>query len=135
MTRLPCSHMRTTQLLSQGRIFDISRASPDRIHDGIFGAATVRHGKWGVNESFRLLVDDRAGFEAGYVEGKDGGSLRLAAPMLTDAAMKIHLGGSVSEARFSAGDSYARPTGTEHDVMNAGAEPMAFIEIEFKRRA
>jgi len=30
------------------------------------------------------------------------------------------------------GGSYARPAGVEHDVINAGAGPMAFVEIEMK---
>lgn len=91
--------------------------------------------------SATLLQEDDAvrvtrwDFAPGAVTGWHRHGLPYTVVLLTDAAMKIHLGGSVSEARFSAGDSYARPTGTEHDVMNAGAEPMAFIEIEFKRRA
>src|SRR5436853_2220837 len=39
--------------------------------------------------------------------------------LLTDAVMKIERDGEVSEARFTAGDSYQRPSGVEHDVLNA----------------
>jgi len=41
----------------------------------------------------------------------------------------------VSEVRLKAGQSYQRPAGVEHDVMNGGSEPMAFVEIEIKRPA
>lgn len=33
---------------------------------------------------------------------------------------------------LQAGVSYARPAGVEHDVFNAGAGAMAFVEIEMK---
>jgi quercetin dioxygenase-like cupin family protein len=55
--------------------------------------------------------------------------------LLTDAVMKIERDGEVSEARFTAGDSYQRPSGVEHDVLNASDRPMAFVEIEIKRPA
>jgi quercetin dioxygenase-like cupin family protein len=53
--------------------------------------------------------------------------------LLTDAVMKIEAGGEVSEVRLVAGQSYRRPAGIEHDVMNGGDAPMAFVEIEIKR--
>ena len=53
--------------------------------------------------------------------------------MLTDATMRIHNGADVSEARMAAGQAYTRPLGIEHDVMNGGEQPMAFVEIELKR--
>jgi mannose-6-phosphate isomerase-like protein (cupin superfamily) len=33
---------------------------------------------------------------------------------------------------MAAGAAYARPEGVEHNVVNAGAEPMAFVEVELK---
>jgi beta-alanine degradation protein BauB len=54
--------------------------------------------------------------------------------MLTDAVMKIEAAdGAVSEVRLTAGQSYQRPSGIEHDVMNGSDKPMAFVEIEIKR--
>ena len=54
--------------------------------------------------------------------------------MLTDAVMKIEAaGGAVSEVRLVAGQSYRRPAGVAHDVMNGAEVPMAFVEIEIKR--
>jgi mannose-6-phosphate isomerase-like protein (cupin superfamily) len=35
-------------------------------------------------------------------------------------------------AELAAGQPYARPAGAEHDVVNPGAEPFVFIEIELK---
>jgi quercetin dioxygenase-like cupin family protein len=53
--------------------------------------------------------------------------------MLTDAFLKVEAGGEVSEVRLKAGDSYQRPAGIEHDVLNASDRPLAFIEIEIKQ--
>jgi beta-alanine degradation protein BauB len=53
--------------------------------------------------------------------------------MLTDAAMRLHDGSSVSEVALKAGDAYKRPAGVSHDVMNGSDAPMSFLEIEFKR--
>jgi beta-alanine degradation protein BauB len=56
--------------------------------------------------------------------------------MLTDALMKVEAAdGQVSEVRLVAGQSYRRPSGVEHDVMNGSDQPMAFVEIEIKQPA
>lgn len=54
--------------------------------------------------------------------------------MLTDAVMKVESAdGAVSEVRLVAGQSYQRPAGIEHDVLNGSDQPMAFVEIEIKQ--
>jgi beta-alanine degradation protein BauB len=53
--------------------------------------------------------------------------------MLTDAVMKIEAAGAVSEIKRKAGESYQRPAGIEHDVMNDSKHRIAFVEIEIKR--
>ncbi|MFG3246264.1 cupin domain-containing protein [Streptomyces sp. NPDC048187] len=40
--------------------------------------------------------------------------------------------GTVTPSRLRAGESYFRPAGTEHEVVNAGTLPLAFVEIELK---
>jgi mannose-6-phosphate isomerase-like protein (cupin superfamily) len=40
--------------------------------------------------------------------------------------------GETSRAQLTAGVSYNRPAGVEHDVINAGSGEMVFIEIELK---
>ena len=75
----------TTKLLSGGRVFDISKADPTRIYDGVFGTATRVHRKWGVTDHYQLFSNTDASFEPGYIEGKDAGSLNLAAPQLAIA--------------------------------------------------
>lgn len=41
-------------------------------------------------------------------------------------------GGETATATLTAGVSYARNAGVEHNVINAGAEPLSFVEIELK---
>lgn len=52
---------------------------------------------------------------------------------LTECRLRLELpGGGVSEAVIPAGTAYSRPKGTEHNVINAGDAPMAFVEVELK---
>jgi len=54
--------------------------------------------------------------------------------LLTDALLKIEApDGAISEVPLTAGQTYRRPAGIEHDVMNGSTHPIAFIEIEIKR--
>lgn len=53
--------------------------------------------------------------------------------MLTDAVIRVDGSSAVTEASLSAGHVYHRPAGIAHDVMNGSEQPMAFIEVEFKR--
>jgi beta-alanine degradation protein BauB len=53
--------------------------------------------------------------------------------MLTDALMRVDDGANVAEIQRKAGETYIRPAGVEHDVMNGSDTPMAFVEIERKR--
>jgi quercetin dioxygenase-like cupin family protein len=53
--------------------------------------------------------------------------------MLTDALMLVDDGANVKEFHRASGDTYNRPAGVEHDVMNGSATRMTFVEIEVKR--
>lgn len=41
-------------------------------------------------------------------------------------------GGVESRATLTAGQSYYRDAGVEHDVINAGGAPLRFVEVEWK---
>jgi len=53
--------------------------------------------------------------------------------MLTDGTLRVHDGKAESATALKAGQSYRRPAGIEHDVMNGSDHPIAFVEIEVKR--
>jgi quercetin dioxygenase-like cupin family protein len=41
--------------------------------------------------------------------------------------------GKVASSQLRAGESYTRPAGGEHEVVNTGTLPLTFVEIEMKR--
>jgi quercetin dioxygenase-like cupin family protein len=53
--------------------------------------------------------------------------------MLTPGILRVHNGTEVSDTALAAGQSYMRPAGVTHDVMNGSDHPIAFVEIEVKR--
>ena len=53
-------------------------------------------------------------------------------PMLTGQLLIEGKDGSANHASLTQGVSYARESGVEHNVINAGTSPMRFIEIELK---
>lgn len=73
------ANVRTTQVTSGGRIYDISEATPDRIYDSIVGQFTESHPKWGIAEDFTSVFPGMH-FEPGYTQGGDGGSVSITAP-------------------------------------------------------
>lgn len=52
---------------------------------------------------------------------------------ITDCHMQLELpDGSVKDVTVPAGTAYRRDEGVEHNVINAGDEPMSFVEVELK---
>jgi quercetin dioxygenase-like cupin family protein len=52
---------------------------------------------------------------------------------LTSSPLKIvDMAGKESISELTAGVSYFRRTGVEHDVINASDDAFAFVEVEFK---
>ncbi|MFD6415210.1 cupin domain-containing protein [Streptomyces sp. NPDC060194] len=52
---------------------------------------------------------------------------------LTDGRTDVHTpDGAVTRSHLSAGESYTRPAGAEHEVVNAGDALLSFVEIERK---
>jgi len=53
--------------------------------------------------------------------------------MLMAGTLRIHNGHDITDVHLEKGQSYDRPPGIEHDVMNGSDHPLSFIEIEIKR--
>ncbi len=52
---------------------------------------------------------------------------------VTDCPMRIEEpGGALRDVVVPAGCAYRRDAGVEHNVINAGAVPMSFVEVELK---
>jgi quercetin dioxygenase-like cupin family protein len=52
---------------------------------------------------------------------------------ITDGLLRLETLQGDLDAQLCLGQSYARKVGVEHNVVNAGAHELAFIEIELKR--
>jgi filamentous hemagglutinin len=69
----------TTKLLgTDGKIYDISQALPNLTYVGAVNTVTVSNSKWGTSHTFQSSFGSQ--YEAGYVEGKDAGTISVAAP-------------------------------------------------------
>ena len=74
-------YINTTQLISNGRVFDIGAADPNRAYQGVANGYVLEHPRWGVTETFSGFANTGQGrFERGYVQGHDAGSLSVIAP-------------------------------------------------------
>ena len=52
---------------------------------------------------------------------------------VTDGTLLLELpGGATARAELRAGVAYMRDAGVEHNVVNAGAVPLSFVEVEMK---
>lgn len=76
--------VKTTRIISDGRIVDIANALPDRVHTSLYdGTFTVQHSKYGVQRTFEHPLSlSGEHFEPGYIEGKNSGSITIAAPAM-----------------------------------------------------
>ncbi|WP_293858755.1 cupin domain-containing protein [uncultured Alsobacter sp.] len=86
-----------------------------------------------------VQVDDEAvritrwDFEPGAVTGWHRHGWPYFVVMLVAGVLRVHDGSKVTDVPLEAGQSYRRPEGIEHDVMNGSAHPISFVEIEVKR--
>ena len=74
-------------------------------------------------------------FEPGAVTGWHKHGWPYFVIMLTAGTLKVHDGQAETAVTLAAGQSYRRPSGVEHDVMNGSPHAIAFVEIEIKRPA
>jgi quercetin dioxygenase-like cupin family protein len=86
-----------------------------------------------------LLVDDarvrvtRFEFAPGAETGWHRHAFDYVITTLTPCAFLLEEpGGGERRVDMEAGAAYFRPAGVEHNVVNAGEAPMAFVEVELK---
>jgi len=73
-------YINTSQLRgADGKLYDIGNADPNRVYTGVVSGYSIKHDRWGVTESFATYASPGR-FEAGYVEGKDAGSVQILSP-------------------------------------------------------
>lgn len=75
-------NVQTTKLESDGHIYDISAATPDRKYTGILSSTVTRtDDKWGVTTT-TVNPLARSTYEQGYRQGGNGGALTISGPIL-----------------------------------------------------
>lgn len=85
-----------------------------------------------------VLVDDaltrimRWDFEPGAATGHHTHGMAYVVVPLTDCDFLIEDDSGERRVQVPAGESYRREAGISHNVINGGAQPMSFIEIEYK---
>jgi len=72
----------TTKVVSNGQILDISQATPNLTYQGIYTGFTTTSAKWGVTQTYANSLLNSPEYEAGYVQGGDGGALNITAPSI-----------------------------------------------------
>ncbi len=85
------------------------------------------------------LIDDertrvtRFDFQPGQDTGWHVHEFDYVITTLTDCHMRLEEpGGDTREVTIPAGTAYRREAGVSHNVINAGSEPMSFVEVELK---
>jgi quercetin dioxygenase-like cupin family protein len=86
-----------------------------------------------------VLVDDervrvtRWDFEPGAETGHHVHGMAYVVVPMTDCHFLLEEPTGERRVTMAAGQAYSRPVGIEHNVVNGGAAPMSFIEVEVKR--
>lgn len=84
------------------------------------------------NESVRVMRWD---FEPGAETGWHRHGLDYVVVPVTDCTLLLEEpGGATRTAKTQKGVAYSRAAGVEHNVINGGDAPMAFVEIELLSR-
>lgn len=85
------------------------------------------------------MIDDararvtRFDFQPGQQTGWHVHEFDYVIAALTECRMRLEEpGGATREVTVPAGTAYRRDAGVEHNVINAGDAPMAFVEVELK---
>ena len=86
-----------------------------------------------------ILIDDarvrvtRFDFAPGDETGWHRHAYDYVITAVTECRMRLDEPGiGAREVTVAAGDAYRRSEGVEHNVINAGDRPMAFVEVELK---
>lgn len=76
--------VQTSRVLTQGRLVDISEATPDVLYSGVFtGTTKITLAPWGGTQVLtQALAPSGQRYQAGYIQGANGGSLEISAPSL-----------------------------------------------------
>ena len=73
----------TKVVTANGRIIDISQATPDQLYEGLYDAYTVTSPKWGVTQTYGDSLVTTSTYDPGYVQGGNAGAVTISSPAVT----------------------------------------------------
>jgi filamentous hemagglutinin family protein len=87
-------YVTTTRLVAaNGTLVALNKADPTQEYVGIAGQFTRENARWGVSQTWTSPLTSGHRFEAGYTQGKAGGTINLTAPqMQLNGAVKAEAG-------------------------------------------
>jgi filamentous hemagglutinin len=126
--------VQTTEVVSGGIPYNISQATPDRVYSGIFTGFTESSAKYGITQNFDTVLQSGSEYEAGYIQGGNGGSLSISAPaMALDGSLKGQTVAGPQQitpisqlSKTYAGATFLPTTLAISGVPNAGSLSLAF---------
>jgi filamentous hemagglutinin len=74
--------VQTTKVVTDGQVLDISKASPDLVYNGIYTGYTTTSAKWGITQTYANSLVNGPTYQAGYIQGGNGGQLSITAPTM-----------------------------------------------------
>ncbi len=83
-TKFEAGTVKTTRLITDGRLVDISEATPDAVYGGIYNGTFIDSNvKFGVSKTYQgALAPDGGRFDSGSIEGGAGGKLSIISPSM-----------------------------------------------------
>jgi len=118
-------YVRTSNLVgTDGKLYNISTADPNRQYTGIADGVTVSDNRWGVTRQYIVPGTGQGQFQPGYVEGRNAGAVTIDAP---EVALDGNIVGKVTRGPLQVRDprtafaSTGAVIGSLFDVMPQGA--------------
>ena len=129
--------VQTTKVVSGGQILDIADATPNLVYSGIYTGFTETSAKWGISQTYANSLVSGPQYEAGYIQGGNGGSLSITSPAI---AVSGNLYGNTVAGPSQRG-SYAQLSATYANasylptVLATQAQPLAAsLSLDFEEQ-
>ena len=74
--------VQTSEVVSNGLVYDISQATPNQVYSGLYEGFSSTSSKYGVTETDNEPLQSGSQYEAGYLQGGNGGGISISTPEL-----------------------------------------------------
>ncbi len=115
-------YVKTTRVVAQGNVYDISQATPDLEYQGIYGGrSTFNNRKWSTKISYtHSLAPTGQRYQEGFIQGGNGGKLVVAAAsMALDGTTNANVYVGVRQRDIAPSSSLLDLSFTKERLINA----------------